>query len=163
MKGVASLAALFLMTALISSAAATDFPEGKQDWLVLERKGAGTPELVTVLRALPPAGVRTRFPVLLQISWGYASLPNGLPTEAEIKRGRELYASLDSIMGQKGIYAMSRTGAGGRTIYYYVQNATDHSEAMRRYFDSLAPLSIKVTARNEPGWNSVQEVLRDVK
>jgi Family of unknown function (DUF695) len=151
------------MTALVSSAAATDFPEGRQDWLVLERKGVGEPEIVTVLRALPAADVRNRFPVLLRISWGYASLPNGLPTEAEVKRGRELYASLDSIMGQKGIYAMSRTGAGGRTIYYYVQNATDHSEAMRRYFDSSPPLSINVTARNEPGWNSVQEVLRDVK
>jgi Family of unknown function (DUF695) len=163
MRSVAILLASFLTTALISSAAATDFPEGRQNWLVLERKGAGVPEIVTVLRALPATDFRAKFPVLLRISWGYTSLPNGMPTEADTKLGRELYARLDSIFGQKGIYAMSRTGGGGRTMYYYVQNATDHSELMRRYFDSLASISIKITAQNEPGWNSVQEVLSDAK
>ena len=101
---------------LVSGAAASEIPEGKQDWLVLERKG-GTPEIVTVVGKLPAPAVRARFPTLLRVAWGYAALPNGMPTEGELVRGRELYSNLDRIIGQGGIYVMSCTGDGRRTIW----------------------------------------------
>jgi len=150
------------MAALVSAAAANEYPEGKQKWLVLERQGARFPEIVTVLATLPAPEVRAKFPVLLQVSWGYAPLANGLPTEEEIVRGRDLYANLDRIFGQGGIYAMSRTGAGGRTMYYYVANSGSNAEALRQYFDSLSPISVKVTKHSDPEWNSVREVLNGV-
>jgi hypothetical protein len=150
----------FLATAaLVFAAAATEFPEEKQKWLVLERQGAKSPEIVTVLAVLPAPEVRAKFPVLLQVSWGYATRANGLPTEDEIVRGRDLYANLDRIVGARGIYAMSRTGGGGRTMYYYVASLGDHAQALRQYFDSLPPISVKLTQYSDPEWNSVREVL----
>ena len=58
---------------------------------------------------------------------------------------------------------MSRIGGGGRTMYYYVGRAAAHSEAIRRYFDSLPPISVKVSVRNEAEWTSVKEVLNGTK
>ena len=153
----------FLATVmLVSAAAATEFPEGKQKWLVLERQGAKPPEIVTVLATLPAPEIRAKFPVLLQVLWGYAPLANGMPTEEEIARGRDLYVNLDRIFGQNGIYAMSRTGAGGRTMYYYVTSPGTYAEALRQYFDSLPPITVKVTKHNDPEWNSIREILNGV-
>jgi hypothetical protein len=95
--------------------------------------------------------------------WGYAALPNGLPTEEELVRARELYAALDSIIGSGGVHAMTRSGDGGRTHYYYVENAAIHMEALRKYFDSLPPISVKIFVHDEPGWDSVKDVLEGVK
>ncbi|MDP1656411.1 MAG: DUF695 domain-containing protein [Hylemonella sp.] len=163
MNVAARILSFFLtMAALASAAAATEFPEGKQKWLVLERQGTKLPEIVAVLENLPVPDVRAKFPVLLQILWGYASLANGMPTEEEIVRGRDLYANLDRIIGMSGIYAMSRTGDGGRTIYYYVASPESHAEALRQYFDSVLPISVKVITRNDPEWSSIREVLNEV-
>jgi hypothetical protein len=68
------------------------------------------PEVIAVMRELPGPSVRIRFPVLLRVQWGYDSLRNGMPTEQEIERGREIYSALVRLIGSAGIYAMSRTG-----------------------------------------------------
>lgn len=162
MRGAARLLCSLGAALFVLSAAASESLEGKQDWLVLERKG-GTPEMVTVLGKLPALAKRARFPTLLTVAWGYAALPNGMPTEDELVRAHELYSNLDRILGQGGVYAMTRTGDGGRTVYYYVRDVATHSEAIRHYFDSLPPISVKVTARDEPGWDSVKEVLDGVR
>lgn len=143
--------------------AATGLPEAGDQWLVLERTGTRAPEIVTVVRELPPLAVRARFRVLLQISWGYQALPNGMPTEKELAKVGELYSALDRIVGTSGMHAMSRTGDGGRTMYYYVEDAAAHRDAIRRHFDALPPISIKVTARDEPGWDSVRKILHSVR
>jgi hypothetical protein len=95
--------------------------------------------------------------------WGYASLPNGLPTEEEWIRARDLSTALDRIIGVGGVHAMTRSGDDGRTHYYYVEDAAAHAKALREYFDSLPPISMKIVARDEPGWESVREVLEGVK
>ena len=100
MKTLSRLLCLVAAVLPVANAAAGAFPEGERRWLVLEAKSSAKPEIVTVLGELPEPAVRARFPVLLQISWGYASLPNGMPAEAEIVRGRELYANLDRIIGK---------------------------------------------------------------
>lgn len=143
--------------------AAPNVPETEDSWLVLERTATRTPEIVTVLRSLPEPSVRRKFPILLVISWGYQALPNGMPTEQELARARQLYSALDRIVGTAGMYAMSRTGDGGRTMYYYVENASDQVDAIRQYFDSQPPISIKVTVDREPGWSTIQSVLDAVK
>lgn len=135
----------------------------KDDWIVLGRSGTDRPEVVLVRRELPTTSVRSRFPVLLQIKWGYDSLPNGMPTEKEIERGRDIYTALERIIGKDGVYAMTRTGDGGRTIYYYVSDPARHAAALRSYFDSLPPISVRVIARDEPDWHSVREVLGAAK
>jgi hypothetical protein len=86
-----------------------------------------------------------------------------MPTEESLAKARELYSALDRIIGASGMYAMSRTGDGGRTMYYYVEDATAHRDAIRRYFDAQPPISLKVTARDEPDWHSVRKVLDAVK
>lgn len=146
-----------------ASPAATGLPEAGDAWLVLERTGTRAPEIVTVVRELPPLAVRARFRVLLQVSWGYQALPNGMPAEEELEKARALYSALDRIIGANGVYAMSRTGDGGRTMYYYVEDAAAHQDAIRRYFDAQPPLSVKVTARDEPGWDSIRKVLDAVR
>lgn len=143
--------------------AAPNVPEPVDSWLVLERTATRTPEIVTVLRSLPEPSIRRKFPILLMISWGYQALPNGMPTEQELYRTRELYSALDRIVGTAGMYAMSRTGDGGRTMYYYVESASDQVDAIRKYFDAQPPISIKVTVAREPGWGTVQSVLDAVK
>ena len=163
MKAAAVVLALLASVMPISLVAAEEFPEGSQGRLVLERNGSGPREVVTVLRQLPPPEFRSRFPVLLRVKWGYQSLPTGMPTEAEIVRGRELYSKLDAILGPNGVWAMSRTGDGGRTMYYYVKTASSYQVALTSYFDSLPPISVKIKATPEPEWSSVREVLSGVR
>jgi hypothetical protein len=86
-----------------------------------------------------------------------------MPTDTEIVRGREIYSKLDAILGKDGVYAMSRTGGGGRTVYYYVRKVSSHEAAVKRYFDSLPAISVKITAGPEPEWDSVREVLSGVR
>jgi len=157
------LALFFLSAMCASSSTAMEFPEKRQDWLVLKQHGLGSDEVITVLKSLPSQDVRANYSQLLSIAWGFESLPNGLPTDPEIARGRILYAAFDKILGQDGIYAMSRTGNGGRTIYYYVRNFSNHSSALKEYLDSLPPISIKISLHDEPKWNSVFDVLKNVE
>ena len=131
--------------------------------LILERSQSARPEIVTVIEKLPAQTVRARFPVLLEVKWGYKSLPNGMPTEEELGRARLFYAELDRIVGESGMHAMTRTGDGGRTMYYYVENAERHTGAIRQFFDAQPPVSVKVTARAEADWSSVREVLSALK
>jgi hypothetical protein len=155
MKHAARLASALAALVLVAACTTID----KDEWLVLSRSGKNRPEIISVRSALPADAIRARFPVLLQIEWGYESLPNGMPTEREIERGRQIYAALDRLIGARGVYAMSRTGDGGRTMYYYVDDPAPHATALRTYFDSLLPISIQVTVRKEPDWRSVREVL----
>src|SRR5262245_23344380 len=74
-----------------------------ESWLILERTSQPRPEIVSVIRNLPQAETRRRFPALLEVRWGYKGLPNGLPTEDEIVFGRTLYADLDEIMDGHGM------------------------------------------------------------
>lgn len=154
------LLALCAVAVNARAAPAADGSAGdKREWLILERRNAHPPEIVSVLAIFPDPEVRGRYPVLLRVIWNYAALANGMPTEEEIVRGRVLYANLDRIIGQGGVFAMSRTGAGCRTMYYYVASAEAHANAIRQYFDSLPPISVEVIKRAEPGWDSIREVL----
>jgi hypothetical protein len=131
--------------------------------MVLERTNGATPEIVSVLSQLPSKEVRSKYRVLLRVMWGYAALPNGLPTEEELIRAPEHYAALDRIIGVGGVHAMTRSGDGGRTHYYYIKDPSAHAKALREYFDSLPPISVKIVARDEPDWDSVREVLEGVR
>jgi Family of unknown function (DUF695) len=146
-----------------SADAATGLPEAGDKWLVLERASTRTPEIVTVVRVPPEASLRARFRFLLQITWGYRPLPNGMPAENELVQAREMYTALDCIVGSGGVYAMSRTGDGGRTMYYYVEAGSTYTEAIGKYFDMQPPISVKVTVSEEPSWDSVRKVLSAVK
>jgi len=157
------LALFFLCLVFASSPATAEFPEGHRGWLVLERHNRGNVEIVTVLDSLPAEDIRINYPQLLSVTWGYKPLPNGLPTEQEIARGRLLYAAFDRILGQDGYYAISRTGSGGRSIHYYVRNFQSHSAALKEYLDSLSPISVKVSLSDEPRWNSVSDILNSVE
>ncbi|QSI76650.1 DUF695 domain-containing protein [Niveibacterium microcysteis] len=130
-------------------------------WQILERLGPNNPEIVRVVRRLPESAVRARFPVLLEVRWGYRSLPNGLPIEAELIYARTLYAELGKIVGQNGIHAMTRTGDGGRTIYYYIASADPIRDSVRRFFDAQPPISVSVSARADPDWRVVKQVLNE--
>ena len=134
-----------------------------ESWLVLERTATDKPEIVSVIRRLPSPEMQARFPVLLEIAWGYKSLPNGLPTEDELVFARTLYAGLDKIIGPLGIHAMTRTGDGGRTMYYYVTDAESPRKGIRELFDAQPSISVKVVAREDPDWQRVREVLSAVK
>jgi hypothetical protein len=131
--------------------------------LILERKSTQNPEIVSVLRNLPPSEMRSRFPVLLEIAWGYDSLPNGLPVEGELIFARGVYAGLDKIIGRHGLHAMTRTGDGGRTMYYYVTDAALLRDAIREFFDAQPPISVKVTAQDDPNWQRVREMIDAIK
>lgn len=157
------VAVFFLCLAFASSPATAEFPEGRRGWLILKRHNHGNVEIVTVLDSLPAEDIRNNYPQLLSITWRYKPLPNGLPTEQEIVRGRLLYTAFDRILGQDGYYAISRTGSGGRTIHYYVRNFQRHSAALKEYLDSLPPISIKVSLSDEPRWNSVSDILNNVE
>lgn len=97
------------------------------------------------------------------IKWGYNSRPDGLPTDDELVKARSLYETLDRIIGDRGVYAMSRTGDGGRTLYYYVSDAEAITPAINKYFDARPPVSIRVFAIKEPDWGSVGNVLKSVR
>src|SRR4051794_19439140 len=82
----------------------------RESWLILKRTSRPNPEIVSVVAKLPSSEVRRRFPMLLEVAWGYKGLPNGLPTEEEIILGRTLYAGLDRIVEEHGAHVMTRTG-----------------------------------------------------
>lgn len=148
---------LLAMLLSASFANATD-----NSWLVLERKSDGNPEIVSVVRSVPPADIRSRFPALMEVAWGYKALPNGLPTEEELVRAHTLYAGIDKIVGANGVHAMTRTGDGDRTMYFYVADAEQLRKSIRRFFDAQRPISVKVSASSDPNWNAVQRVLNGV-
>lgn len=131
-------------------------------WLFLERVNTTVPEIVTVLSKLPAEALRLEYPNLVRIEWGYKSLPNGMPDESERITAQQLYKNLDAIFGNQGIWAMSRTGDGGRTMYYYVKNPHVHDSAIKQYFDSLPPISVRISTRYEPSWISIQKTLNQV-
>lgn len=132
-------------------------------WLILERNSSKQPEIVSVMRDLPSTDIQQRFPVLLEIMWGYEALPNGLPTERDLMYARKLYAGLDSLVGEQGVHAMTRTGGGGRTMYYYVSEAESLSKGVRAFFDAQPPISVKVVASKDPAWQRVRDMLRAIK
>jgi hypothetical protein len=150
--------AIAALVVALAGCASSDLP-ARDDWLVMERSNTEDPEIVLVRLNFPSASVRSKYPNLLRVEWGYASLPNGMPTAEEIERGKALYSALEEIVGTDGVHAMTRTGDGGRTIYYYVKDPMQHSEKLRRYFDSLPPISVRIVGRHEPGWDSVRTVL----
>jgi len=132
-------------------------------WLILERNSNEQPEIVSVIRDLPSTEIQQRFPVLLEIIWGYEALPNGLPTERDLIQARKLYAGLDSLVGEQGFHAMTRTGGGGRTMYYYVREAGALNKSVRAFFDAYPPISVKVVASKDPAWQRVREMLSAIK
>jgi hypothetical protein len=117
---------------------------------------------VSVIAKLPSSKTRRQFPRLLKVAWAYKGLPDGLPTEDEIVYGRTLYAGLDRILGLHGMHAMTRTGDGGRTMYYYVDYAANLQRAVSEFFDTQPAMSVEVTAREDPEWTQVQQVLNAV-
>jgi hypothetical protein len=131
-------------------------------WLILERNSS-RPEIVSVIRDLPSEDIQQRFPVLLEITWRYEALPNGLPTERDLIHARMLYAGLDSLVGEQGIHAMTRTGGGGRTMYYYVREAGSFSKGIRALFEAQPPISVKVVASKDPAWKRVRDMLSAIK
>lgn len=156
---VTSISVLFVLG--IASGCGTSAEKG--NWLVLEKTSGRNPEIVTVLRELPPRSVRERFSYLLEVAWGYRSGPNGFPVEQELTVGKELYAGIDRIVGDRGMYAMTRTGDGGRTMYYYVDDPAALEVEIRSFLASLPPISVRVRAQSDASWNSVQEVLSAVE
>ena len=153
---------LFLCLVFASSSATAQLAEARRGWLLLERDNRGNREIVVILDSLPAEDIRIKYPQLLSVTWDYRPLPNGLPTEQEITRGHLLYSALDRILGQDGYYAISRTGSGSRTMHYYVRNLQSHSAALKEYLDSLPPISIEVSLRDEPRWDSVSEILESI-
>jgi hypothetical protein len=146
--------------ALFCGLGSTSAAEG---WLILERSGTAQPEVISVVKELPMPSVQVKFPVLLEVKWGYKALPNGMPVEEELARAKVLYGGLDRIVGEKGIHAMTRTGDGGRTMYYYVEGAEGHAGAIREFFDAQPAIFVKITASKEADWVSVRKVLDAVK
>lgn len=129
------------------------------DWLVLERNYNKQPEIVSVIRDLPSTEIRQRFPIVLEIMWCYEALPNGLPTERDLIYARQLYSGLDSLVGEQGIHVMTRTGGGGRTMYYYVRESKSLRKGVHTFFDAQPPISVKVVAHNDSTWRHVRVVL----
>lgn len=132
-------------------------------WQTLKRRSTPNPEIVSVLQSLPGPEVRSRYPFLLEIAWGYQALPNGMPTEEELVNAKTLYAGLDAIVAGNGLHAMTRTGDGGRTMYYYVKDAAALRDAIREFFDAQPPLSVTVSVRQESDWATVREVLDAIR
>lgn len=132
-------------------------------WQILERRSTPNPEIVSVLQALPGPAVRGEYPFLLIIVWGYRALPNGLPTDEALSDARALYAGLDAIVAGTGLHAMTRTGGGRRTMYYYVRDVAPLRDAIRDFFDAQPPLSVVVSTREEADWDTVREVLDAIR
>ena len=99
----------------------------------------------------------------MEIVWGYQSLPNGMPTEESLIHARSLYTGLDQAIGTNGIYVMSRTGGGGRTIYYYVHSVAHTSSAIHNFLDGQPSISVKVSASDDPSWAIVRNVVASTK
>jgi hypothetical protein len=134
-----------------------------ESWLIIERTSQPHPEIVSVARNVPTPETRHRLPLRLEVRWGYKGLPNGLPTEEEIIFGRTLSAGLDKIVDGHGIHAMTRTGDGGRTMYYYVDHRAQLQDAIREFFDAQPPISAKVLISQDPDWETVHRVLNAIK
>ena len=153
----------FAVAALACLSMAAAVAADRSDWLILERVGADKPETLTVARELPALPARAKFPVLVEVIWGYKALPNGMPAEEELALGARFYEALDGIFGARGLHVMSRTGDGQRTMYYYVDNPDRHAEALKKFFDALPPLKLEIRARDEPDWETVREVREAIK
>lgn len=132
-------------------------------WLILERNSSKQREIVSVIRDLPSTDIQQKFPILLEIMWGYEALPNGLPTERELIYARKLYSGLDSLVGEQGIHALTRTGGGGRTMYYYVREAESLSKGVWAFFDAQPPISVKISTSKDPNWQRVRDILSAIK
>ena len=158
---ISILRALALATAFLIAACASIDPAQKDDWMVL--RGEDEPPEIVLVRRKVPQEIQSRFPVLLRVTWFYDALPDGLPTDREIERGRALYAALDRIIEKDGVYAMSRTVAGARSMYYYVNNPRDHAENLRRFFESMPSIQVRISVHYEPEWASVRMVLDGVR
>lgn len=153
------LVAIALSLVLLGAAWGAD----RDNWLVLQRVGTAQPEILTVVRDLPGPAVQKKFPVLMEVVWRYKALPNGMPTEEELALGKRLYDALDGIFADRGMHVMTRTGDGGRSMYFHVDNAERHGDALKAFFDSLPPMSVQVQARDEPDWETVREVHGAIK
>jgi len=70
---------------------------------------------------------------------------------------------MTNIIGKDGLHAMTRTGDGGRTIYYYVANVDPIRNSVINFFNAQPPISVKVSAEPDPDWSAVQEVLDAIK
>jgi hypothetical protein len=129
---------------------------------MLERSGGAHPEFVAVIGDIPESAERHKYPHLFTIKWGYEANPNGLPTEAALIQGRTLYKGLDQVFGNDAVFALSRTGNGGRTMYYYASSTSKQASALKQYFDAMPPISVSVSVAKQPEWESVREVLSQV-
>ena len=148
---------------LLQSACSSTFLQKQESWLILKRTSSGTPEIVSVIKDIPDADIRRKFPFLLEIAWGYESLPNGMPTEKEILYARKLHGAIDRIVGSQGMHAMSRTGDGGRTFYYYIESIDKLREPIREFFDNEPPLSVKVTVTQDVEWKTISNMHSAIK
>jgi hypothetical protein len=138
-------------------------PNDKHCWLVLEQSnGNARAEFISVISELPKRADRQKYSHLFIIKWGYEANPNGLPTEAALIKGRTLYKELDRVFGGEAVFALSRTGGGGRTMYYYASSTSKLGTALKRHFESSPPISISVSAIEQPEWSAVHEVLSQV-
>ena len=155
-------ALLILLFGLVSIAAHAFEapPNDKHCWLVLEQSnGNALPEFISVIGELPKKADRQKYSHLFIVKWGYEANPNGLPTEAALIKGRTLYTELDHVFGSNAVFALSRTGGGGRTMYYYATSTSKVGAALKRHFESSPPISISVSAIEQPEWSAVHEVL----
>ena len=160
--GLAKLRSQVVAIAVLLCVAAA-MAADKDNWLVLQRVGTVQPELLSVVRELPDQRARERFPVLIEVKWGYKGLPNGMPTEEELVLGKRLEDGLDRVFGAQGMHVITRTGDAARSMLYYVENAERHAPALKVLFDSLPPLSVEIRARDEPDWDTVKEVREAIK
>ena len=85
-----------------------------------------------------------------------------MPTEREIEHGHRLEDALYSIVGLHGKHAMTRTGDGGRTWYFYIDNIDLVRDSIKRFFDAEPPISVKVTVKRDAEWNTITEMLSAV-
>lgn len=138
-------------------------PDDKNLWMILERVSENQPEIVSIIKTLPSNDVQQKFSVLLEITWGYESLPNGLPVDSELIYARNLYAGLDNAIGEHGVNVMTRTGNGGRTMYYYVDEVESTYKNVSSFLDAQLPFSIKVVASHDTTWQQIYDVLNAVK
>jgi hypothetical protein len=138
-------------------------PNDKHCWLILEKNDSvSNVEFLSVIDEMPKRAVRHKYPHLFIIKWGYEANPDGLPTEAAMIKGRTLYKELDRVFGSNAVFALSRTGGGGRTMYYYASNSAKQGAALKQYFKSGPPISIGITVATQPDWSDVQQVLSQV-
>jgi hypothetical protein len=158
-----TLLVLFFGLVSMSAYAMETPPNDKHCWLILEKKNSEAgPEFVSVIGEIPKKAERQKYSYLFIIKWGYESNSDGLPTEAALIKGRALYKDLDRVFGSNAVFALSRTGGGGRTMYYYASNSSKQGTALKQYFESGPPISIHISVTKQPEWSEVHEVLSQV-